>query len=69
VALAERAASPDVVPGLTIHQAKGREWPRVGVSLSDAEASRLAHGLAEINESDRRSYVGLTRARRSTVLA
>lgn len=65
---AQRAALADAVPGLTIHQAKGREWRRVGVALSAAELGRLAHGLVQDQETDRRIYVGLTRAREATVL-
>jgi DNA helicase II / ATP-dependent DNA helicase PcrA len=64
--LSERAALADVIPGLTIHQAKGREWRRVGVALSDVEVARLASGLDETREADRTLYVGLTRAREST---
>lgn len=64
--LATRAALTDVVPGITIHQAKGREWRRVGVALSPAELARLGQGLAQDQESDRRIYVGLTRAREAT---
>jgi DNA helicase-2/ATP-dependent DNA helicase PcrA len=64
VALAARVR-PDtaLVPGMTIHQAKGREWDRVGVRLSDGESARLAAGLEREVEADRALYVALTRAR------
>ncbi len=56
-----RAGRP-LVPGMTIHQAKGREWRHVGVRFSDAEAARLASGLDPAVEGDRALYVALTRA-------
>lgn len=49
--------------GMTIHQAKGREWDRVGVRLTDRERGRLAAGLDRDVESDRALFVALTRAR------
>ncbi|HSH62480.1 MAG TPA: UvrD-helicase domain-containing protein [Acidimicrobiales bacterium] len=52
-----------LVPGMTIHQAKGREWDRVGVRLGADELSRLMAGLGQGVESDRALYVALTRAR------
>lgn len=64
--VSERATLAQPVPGLTIHQAKGREWRRVGVALSAAELVRLAAGLDETRDGDRTLYVGLTRAREST---
>ncbi len=33
------------VPGLTTHQAKGREWDTVGFRLTDSQAALLAQGL------------------------
>lgn len=66
--LAKRLNAPSVVPGLTIHQAKGREWARVGVTLSELDLARLASGLSQHTESERRLYVALTRARHRTVL-
>lgn len=57
-----------LVPGMTIHQAKGREWDHVGVRLSSAEISKLASGLNKADESDRALYVALTRARKSVTL-
>lgn len=52
-----------LVPGITIHQAKGREWDRVGVRLNGNQISRLGAGLQRDLESDRALYVALTRAR------
>jgi DNA helicase-2/ATP-dependent DNA helicase PcrA len=64
VALGTRLRSGGrLVPGMTIHQAKGREWDRVGVRLSDGEIARLTAGLDRTVESDRALYVALTRAR------
>ncbi|MCC7365280.1 MAG: UvrD-helicase domain-containing protein [Dehalococcoidia bacterium] len=65
-ALAQRA-SGDVnllVPGMTIHQAKGCEWDRVGVRLSASHVARLRAGLSDSDETARSLYVALTRARR-----
>jgi DNA helicase-2/ATP-dependent DNA helicase PcrA len=58
-----------LVPGMTIHQAKGREWDFVGVRLSDTELGRLAVGLDQSVESDRALYVALTRAKRVCALS
>ena len=52
-----------LIPGLTIHQAKGREWDRVGVLLTEAELGRVSAGLDREVEADRALYVALTRAR------
>jgi DNA helicase II / ATP-dependent DNA helicase PcrA len=60
--LAERLVSPRSVPGMTVHQAKGGEWPRVGLRLNDDEANRLAVGLDPRLEADRVVYVAGTRA-------
>jgi len=68
IRLSERLAGADVIPGLTIHQAKGREWSQVGVALSDPERARLAKGLEQDSEDDRALYVALTRARHETRL-
>lgn len=63
-ALAARVCCGEpLVPGMTIHQAKGREWDFVGVRLTETEAGRLAAGLDQSVESDRALYVALTRAR------
>ena len=54
------------VPGLSFHQAKGREWRRVDVVL-DAEARQIVGaGLDSTNEDHRKIYVGLTRGSHST---
>lgn len=66
VRLAQRLEKPDVIPGLTVHQAKGREWRRVGVLLTSGEHQRLMAGLSQDSETDRLLYVGLTRAREVT---
>lgn len=65
-ALASRVASARrLVPGMTIHQAKGQEWDHVGVRLTAGEIGRLATGLDPDLETDRALYVALTRARYS----
>ncbi|MFJ3799896.1 UvrD-helicase domain-containing protein [Streptomyces sp. NPDC090088] len=55
-----------LVPGLTAHQAKGREWDHVGVRLTSAERGSLRQGLNPNNEDHRKLYVALTRARYMT---
>jgi DNA helicase-2/ATP-dependent DNA helicase PcrA len=62
-----RSATPRFIPGLTIHQAKGREWNTVAVRLTDREHSTLAAGLDGTNEEHRKLYVALTRGRDRTV--
>ncbi|MCL4239719.1 MAG: UvrD-helicase domain-containing protein [Dehalococcoidia bacterium] len=52
-----------LVPGLTIHQAKGREWDNVGLLLPATDLVRLGEGLNEAEEAARTLYVALTRAR------
>lgn len=64
-ALRRRLRKSQLVPGLTVHQAKGREWDSVGVILTDAESSRLGAGLSQGNDADRRLYVAFTRARKA----
>jgi DNA helicase-2/ATP-dependent DNA helicase PcrA len=56
-----------LVPGLTVHQAKGREWDVVGVRLTAAEQEQLLNGLDEGSEAQRQVYVALTRARSLTL--
>lgn len=51
------------VPGMTVHQAKGREWSRVGVNLTTTEYRRVRSGLDPDQDKDRVLYVALTRAR------
>lgn len=68
-ALAERVRSGNqLVPGLTIHQAKGREWNHVGVRLDASELASLSTGLDQSKEHDRAVYVALTRARKDVAI-
>ncbi|MBB1514321.1 UvrD-helicase domain-containing protein [Tessaracoccus sp. MC1627] len=62
--LATRLKQPTVIPGLTVFQAKGREWERVGVVLSNAQAATLASGLHALDEEHCIIYVAITRASR-----
>jgi DNA helicase-2/ATP-dependent DNA helicase PcrA len=62
-ALARRVRAGRVIPGMTIHQAKGREWDHVGVRLSETEVRTLAGGLRQEIEGNRALYTALTRAR------
>jgi DNA helicase-2/ATP-dependent DNA helicase PcrA len=55
-----------LVPGMTIHQAKGREWDYVAVRLDESETQALGRGLSHGVEIDRKTYVACTRARRRT---
>jgi DNA helicase II / ATP-dependent DNA helicase PcrA len=52
-----------LVAGMTVHQAKGGEWDRVAVLLSDDDISALGTGLIQSDRDHRRLYVALTRAR------
>ena len=61
--LAARLGQPTVIPGLTVFQAKGREWDRVGVVLSPEQVATLASGLHELDEKHSIIYVAITRAR------
>ena len=68
-ALAVRVRSGgQLVPGMTIHQAKGREWNHVGVRLDASELASLTSGLDKLKEHDRAIYVALTRARQGVGL-
>lgn len=60
--LSVRLGQPALVPGLTVYQAKGGEWPRVGVVLTDHENQLLANGLRELEDDHCVLYVALTRA-------
>ncbi|MBT1098083.1 UvrD-helicase domain-containing protein [Streptomyces sp. Tu102] len=62
-----QAQTHPLVPGLTAHQAKGREWDHVGVRLTASERETLRQGLSPDNEDHRKLYVALTRARQTTV--
>jgi superfamily I DNA/RNA helicase len=42
---------------VTIHQAKGREWDRVGIRLTENQIARLHSGLDRDDEEDRKLYV------------
>jgi ATP-dependent DNA helicase UvrD/PcrA len=66
-ALRRRIHRDDLIPGLTVHQAKGREWPRVGVALSNKDEQMLAAGLQALEEEHCVLYVALTRAKESCV--
>jgi DNA helicase-2/ATP-dependent DNA helicase PcrA len=59
-------ASKSPIPGLTSHQAKGREWDHVGLVLKQADVAALAAGLSVERPDDRALYVACTRARCST---
>ena len=58
-----RLTRADLIPGLTVHQAKGCEWPRVGVALNTAHEKALAGGLTNAEEEHCVVYVALTRAK------
>jgi len=64
-ALGRRLGTAHLIPGMTIHQAKGREWANVGVHMQPDEGHHLAGGLSRERPSDRGLYVALTRAKRS----
>ena len=63
VALSKRLGRSRLVPGMTVHQAKGREWKAVAVHLLPGQKARLASGLTEDRAGDREIYVALTRAK------
>lgn len=58
-----RLTRSDLIPGLTVHQAKGCEWPQVGVALTAAHEAALSAGLTNAQEEHCVVYVALTRAR------
>jgi DNA helicase-2/ATP-dependent DNA helicase PcrA len=60
-------SSDVVVAGMTVHQAKGREWDVVGVALQDAHLEHLQEGLSSADSIHRQLYVACTRARYRTV--
>ena len=43
--LGRRVRDGELIPGMTVHQAKGREWARVGLILAESQLSRLSAGL------------------------
>lgn len=57
----------NLIAGMTVHQAKGREWDVVSVVLRDTHAARLEAGLSWERPGDRQLYVACTRARHRTV--
>lgn len=65
--LRDRLHAVRLIPGLTVHQAKGREWDSVALRLSDDGRAMLAAGLSKDNEGHRLLYVACTRARDITV--
>ena len=60
--LGDRLKQGNLIPGMTVHQAKGREWTRVGVVLSEQDAQLLARGLKPLTDQDCIIYVAITRA-------
>lgn len=62
--LAARLRQTTVIPGLTVFQAKGREWERVGVALYRSQIDALKSGLRELEEEHCIIYVAITRAKR-----
>ena len=64
--LGDRVSSGASIRGMTVHQAKGQEWPQVGVVLSDDQLLRLGAGLEQGRGGDRMLYVALTRAQDGT---
>ena len=56
-----------LIPGMTVHQAKGREWNVVGVAFDNDHVSHLGAGLSSSVALHRQLYVACTRARDKTV--
>lgn len=65
--LATRMRQDSLIPGLTVFQAKGREWGRVGVVLTRTQESLLSSGLKALDDENCVIYVALTRARNRCV--
>lgn len=63
--LRRRLGRPDLVHGMSVHQAKGREWHDVGLILKPEERGYLKYGLRDDKPKHRPLYVAVTRARRS----
>ncbi len=57
----------DLLVGLSVHQAKGREWDVVGLALKDTHVAHLDGGLSYTESTHRELYVACTRARVRTV--
>jgi DNA helicase-2/ATP-dependent DNA helicase PcrA len=66
-ALGDRLKQESVIPGLTVFQAKGREWSRVGVVLTRTQEALLAAGLQALDDENCVIYVALTRAKNRCV--
>lgn len=62
--LAVRLNQATSIPGLTVFQAKGREWERVGVVLTRGQRALLDAGLHALDDEHCVLYVALTRAKR-----
>jgi DNA helicase-2/ATP-dependent DNA helicase PcrA len=60
-------ARDQLVPGLTCHQAKSREWDTVGIRLEENDAAVLHKSLVPEHKERRSLHVALTRARRHTI--
>lgn len=65
--LAVRLGEETSIPGLTVFQAKGREWERVGVVLTRTQRALLNTGLHALDDENCVLYVALTRAKRVCV--
>lgn len=65
--LAVRLHQETSIPGLTVFQAKGREWERVGVVLTRGQRALLDAGLHALDDEHCVLYVALTRAKRVCV--
>lgn len=61
-AFAQRTGRAHLIPGMTVHQAKGREWRTVGLRLTEKDVGRLGEGLRHDRAEDRVLYVAVTRA-------
>lgn len=66
--LGRRLRFDSIVPGLTVFQAKGREWDRVGVAVLPEDLKRLADGISPFarGKFDAEAcilYVAITRGR------
>lgn len=61
--LAQRLRQDVLIPGLTVFQAKGREWRRVGVVLTPTQEKMLRSGLQPLDDENCVVYVALTRAK------
>jgi DNA helicase II / ATP-dependent DNA helicase PcrA len=53
----------ELIPGMSVHQAKGDEWKRVAVVLTSDDEAALRTGLRQASPRHRLIYVALTRAK------